>query len=119
MSADKPKILGQPNMLNKIVRNTLIVFCCAAFFVVGWISSLHFHSGEQAMACLMDSVSAIKYLEKGDNENAKAMMHVSAEGSVLIISKYGTPILDWHFPGAREKWLQRYTDILSGNAAVH
>lgn len=93
------------------MRRTLIVVSCVVFFGAGWISALYFHAGEQAMGTLIELVSAIGYLEKGDQANALKMMQMSAEGSVLRISKYGTPVLDWYEPEARERWLQRYARI--------
>jgi hypothetical protein len=105
-------------MLSKIMRRVLIVVGCVVLFGAGWISARYFHAGEQAMGTLIELVSAIGYLEKGDQANALRMMQISAEGNVVIVSKYGTPVLDWYEPKAREKWIQRYARIRHSNPPI-
>jgi hypothetical protein len=87
-------------------------------FGIGWFGSLYFHAGEQAMGAFTDSVSAIGYLEKGDKANAVRMMQILSERNVLTVSRYGTPILDWYEPSARDKWIQRYAEIRSSHPPI-
>jgi hypothetical protein len=98
-------------MTKKLIRATGIVLGCAAIFAAGWFAALRIYVGEQAMGTLIDVVSAIGYLEKGDRDNARRMLQISAEGNLLKVDAYGTPILDWHEPVARAQWIQRYARI--------
>lgn len=70
------------------------------------------------MGTVIESVSAMGYLEKGDQVNAMRMLQISAEGNLILVSKYGTPVLDWYEPGAKQKWLQRYTRIRHSRPSI-
>lgn len=97
--------------LKKHLKKVILFFAGILLFISGWISSLYFNAGEQAMGTLLELVSTMKYLEDGNEKNALSMLQRSAEENILIISKYGTPIFDWYVPKAREKWFRRYADI--------
>ncbi len=93
------------------IRWALIVLACVFTFVAGWFTSRAFYGGEQAMGSLIETVSAIGYLEKDDKANALKTLQMSSEGNVVRIAEYGVPVLDWYEPGATLKWLQRYARV--------
>lgn len=98
-------------MYKKVIRVAGAVVILAAIFAAGWFTALRVHLGEQAMGTLIELVSAIGYLEKGDQANALRVLQISSEGNLLNVAAYGTPILDWYEPTARNQWMQRYARI--------
>lgn len=90
----------------------------AVTFMGGWFAARSFYAGEQAMGSLIESVSAIGYLEKEDRVNALRLLLLSAEGNVVRVADYGTPILDWYDSEAKRKWFQRYQRIRSSHQPI-
>lgn len=70
------------------------------------------------MGSVIEIVSALGYLEKGDQANARKMLQLSVEGNLLLVSRYGTPVLDWYVPGAQQKWFQQYARMRKANPLI-
>jgi len=105
-------------MQRGVVRLVWTIVLCVITFVGGWFSALYVRAGEQAMGTLMSSVSAIAFLDKGDQANAIRTLQLSSEESIMTISRYGTPILDWYEPNAKQKWIERYAQIRNSHPAI-
>jgi hypothetical protein len=70
------------------------------------------------MGNLIELVSALSFLEKGDQVSALRVLQLSSEGNLLKVVAYGTPILDWYEPSAREKWVTRYARIRESHPKI-
>jgi hypothetical protein len=105
-------------MYKKLVRIAAIVVTLIVVFAAGWYGALRVHAGEQAMGNLIDLVSAMSFLEKGDHANALRVLQLSAEGNLLKVAKYGTPIMDWYRLDASGQWIQRYARIRESHPKI-
>lgn len=105
-------------MLRKLGQFALALVVLIVVFWAGWSAALRVHAGEKAMSNLIELVSAMAFLEKGDQASAFRTLQLSTEGNLLQVAKYGTPILDWYDPAARQKWIQRYSQIRESHPKI-
>ena len=105
-------------MSRKLARFAVVIAVLVVVFASGWFAALRVHAGEQAMGNLIELVSAMSYLDKADQASAFRVLQLSTEGNLLKVAKYGTPILDWYEPTARQNWLQRYARIRESHPKI-
>jgi len=93
----------------------------AAAFVGGYYVSCmraEVEIGHRALGTLMDELSALGYLEKGDLDGVRHMLRISLDSQVITVHRFGTPEFDKGMPDARKKWFLNYEAIRKKYPAI-
>jgi hypothetical protein len=67
--------------------------------------------GQRALNTLMDELSALAYLDKGEVDRSRNMLVISLDSHLLDLDRFGTAEFDEHMPGSRNKWILQYQKI--------